>query len=391
MTLGPPTTLFDAPSGTPARKVVSVAAPWGPKHAGSTTGLPWMAARALRGRGFKDLRVYAVDRAGRVQPCRGTAAVFSAGWILSAGQAGAVPLIEALLTEVAPDARSWGLVPSAKDKTLLFVQTGHAALVVRLPHASAAVSAEQRAYDVLRSLESTGLAPRPHGSGQLGAQAYFVEEHLPGRPVANGLQDTHRTALAKQAESLLQALNPHLVQSPVCAVGDFIGCDVHRHVRSVLECLPERRDREHVEPLLLETVLPARSRLGRVHGDFSAANLFIHQDKLIGVVDWEDSLPAAPPVLDVLNHLDSMQRRCHGQTLVDTIPQLARGDWPHAAERDWLDRAYHRSGVSDGDRFAMVLLYWLLHVGPQLAFAGAGAAAARQVTSVLERVLPWQR
>lgn len=390
MNLAPPTTLFDSPAGAPARKVVSLTAPWRSVSAGAVRGLPWTAARSLRGSGFKDLRVYAVDAAGAVQPCRGTASLLSAGWIVSAGQAGGGPLIERLLTEVAPNVRSWQLVPSAKDKTLLFVQCPQAALVVRLPHTNAAIAAERGAHDVLTALVATGLAPQPHGRGAVGGQSYFVEERLPGHPVADSLRDDHRTTLAIQAESLLQALNPDLERSIPIAVGDMIGHDIRRHVHRVVKCLPESSEPGRMESRLLETVLPACSRVGRVHGDFSAANLFIHQGRLIGVVDWEDSLSAAPPVLDVLNHLDSVQRRCHRETLADTVPCLARGKWPHAAERNWLDRAYRRSGISDADRFAMTLLYWLLHVGPQLAFAGAGTTAARHVAPVLERVFSVQ-
>ncbi len=382
--------LLGAQPGEPLREVQLLHAPWHRSLTRAARGLPALAARALRAAGSDEVLAYAVDADGAIRPAHGAAVWLAPSWILSAGRHEAAPLVERLVAALAPGASTWRLLASAKDKALLFIAGDTGPQVVRLPRSKASLLAETRAYETLSALAHEGrligVAPRPLGRGQVGDQAYFVEQRVAGRPVAATLRDADRAWLAAQAEPLLAALNPGLAQQPLRTVADGMDAVVRRHVRAVAACLSDSRARESATTWLLGTLLPARSRLGRVHGDFSAANVFVHEGQLSGVIDWEDSLPEAPPVLDVLNHLDSMQRRCQRLTLTDTVPSLAQGQWPNATERDWLDRAYADCGVADADRRAMVLLYWLLHVGPQLTFADSGAAARRQVAPVLERL-----
>lgn len=382
--------LLGAAPGEPPRDVLALKAPWSLGRTQVSRGLPFLADHSLRARGQSSALTYAIDAHGAIRPARGLGRWFAPGWLISAGSTACAPVLEQVASKVAPGQTTWQLFLSAKDKALLSIDGPAGPQMVRMPLSLAALEAEERAYEALQSLANSGLlgsaVPQPLGEGRCGEQAFFVEQRMPGLPVAAALTESHRAGLAAQAESLLDSLNPGLVNAPLRVVDDVMGQLVRRHVRALANCMQDAGTRRDIESRLLATLLPIRSRQGRLHGDFSASNLLACDGRLSGLIDWEDSLPEAPPVLDVLNYLDSVQRRCHRQTLADTIPSLAHDRWPQDDERRWLDRAYVRSGVTPEDRPAVVMLYFLMHVGPQLAFAGAKATACRHVESVFQSV-----
>jgi hypothetical protein len=289
-----------------------------------------------------------------------------------------------LLADLPPPVRELAVTRlwcSEKDKTLVFGRLQTQPTVLRLPHTPQALAAERHACAVLERLQvQDALARLLPRARQVGGSV-FAETLADGRPLHDALAHSDRAALARAVEPVLEMLNP--------AHGSGAGAVYEHVVPSLLDRIAAALDRPlWLSPLaerLAAELSGAHSRLGLVHGDFSVSNVFVQDGRVSGLIDWENARWQAPPVLDALNYLDSVERHCSGVTLVQTLPRLAAGHWPISTELDLLRRAFQRDGLDWRQRRGIVMLYGLSHVVPQLGFAAAGDPVVRR----LEDVVRW--
>jgi aminoglycoside phosphotransferase (APT) family kinase protein len=301
--------------------------------------------------------------------------------------------LRATLAEAGPSARCRleRIVASAKAKSLVFLRAGDARIVVRVAHDSAAQDAEAHAHGVLAELQRNPavapLVPIALWSGSAGGHACFAETALGGRPLA-GLIGTHnRAGYAAAAAAFLDALDTALPQrKAVLFAESLLPQRMQPMLERLLPWLDDTGLQQRTRRWFDDALAGSAGRLGTEHGDFSASNLLVRADRLSGVVDWENAEPMGLPLLDAFNYLDSVQRHDAGVTLAETLPQLAAGDWPVAAERDMLQRAFERCAVDARLRPGMTLLYALRHFDAQLRFAPPDAPMRQRMRQVLERL-----
>jgi hypothetical protein len=357
----------------------------------------WTLRRALRACGFEDVQLYAVSpswqRPATVAPC-GVLAAGLARAVLAVGRkpgAASAALLPAVLAQVtgtptpAAPPTFERLLCSTKDKVIVFANDARGTpLIVRLPTSPAAVRAERRAHRVLDIVSGwprveAGM-PRPLYRGSIDGQPVLAETAVRGSPLAHHLRAANRGAYAAAAEAFLGSLNPHARLEPGVLT---------RHVEPLLRRAAPHLPREAQDALrrqLAADLRDTRLRMGVVHGDFGTRNILVRGARISGVVDWEHARLRAPLVLDVMNYLDSAQRRVHrGQTQADTIALIAGGDWPQAIERAWLDKELAHGACGPAQRRALAIVYWLHHVVPQLALAQRDGADRERFT----RVLAW--
>ena len=282
---------------------------------------------------------------------------------------------------------------SEKHKSIVFIGDTAPRVVVRISHSTAACEAEARAHGLLGDLCSrpgaSALIPAPVCKGEIAGEPYFAERALAGMPLAGLIRPDTRASFVPAVESFLVSLN-----AP--SDGDEDGPARHRldvaqfAAAITARVLPLVRDaavRERAAAMLEASLAGAVCSAGLLHGDYGVNNILVSEGRLSGVIDWENAQHAAPPVLDAFNYLDSVQRRCsEGMTLADTVPMLARGEWPIPEELAMLRRAMARDGIDEHYLRGFALLYWMRHLAAQLEFWGSDEALARRVGAVLSRL-----
>jgi aminoglycoside phosphotransferase (APT) family kinase protein len=286
------------------------------------------------------------------------------------------------------------IVSSGKQKSVLFVRDRRSDLVVRIPHSSKAERSEAHAFAILQTMcggrSVKGLAPQPLESVHVDSHNAFVETRLPGYPLKHYLDRSNRRSFAKAVSTLLRSLNPHLGRTlPRTFDEKVIANFVRPAIDRVLGRVEDSAVRRAASRAIEDSLTGCASRFGVVHGDFSVNNILVERDRtLSGVIDWEDALPAAPPVLDALNYLDSAHRHCEpSHSLADTVAMLANGSWPIPEEFDLLRQSFADCGIDFAYVKGFALVYWLFHVGPQLDYGVVPSAFDARVSDILRRVL----
>ena len=363
---------------------------------------------ALRSAGLACEQVFAAYPSTRhpreLVPVSGRRDLLAPGHLLVArfmGEAEPAPL-QALVSTVqragaaqcpAVDWRVLRMSASEKHKSIVFIGDTAPRVVVRISHSIAACEAEARAHGLLRDLCSrpgvSGLIPAPVCTGEIAGEPYFAERAIAGVPLAGLIGPDTRASFVPAVESFLVGLNPP--QS-----GHEEGLARHRLdalpfaasvMARVLPLVQDAAVRERVAALLKHSLAGVVCRAGLLHGDYGVGNILVSEGRLSGVIDWENAQHAAPPVLDAFNYLDSVQRRCSdGMTLADTVPMLARGEWPIPEELAMLRRGLARDGIEERCLRGFALLYWMRHLAAQLEFWGSGEALTRRVGAVLSRL-----
>lgn len=263
---------------------------------------------------------------------------------------------------------------SERGKSVAIASRGTERFVVRIARSPAMLEDEARSFAVLLRLQSNagvaGRVPRPLLDGAAGGLRYFVQSHLQGSPLTRVLDAASREAYLKEAEAFLRELNPGPPEASPIAVDTLQGAWVGQPmVPFVLQHIEDASLRAKTRALLDETLRGASSRVGIVHGDFGTGNILVEGGRLTGVIAWEASHDRGLPVLDAFNYLDATHRFCSkGPDIVDTLPMLARGEWPVRGEIEFLRRSFERCGVDFRFRAGLALLYFFFHIGPQLRF-----------------------
>lgn len=355
---------------------------------------------ALRAAGFTDLATHAIAPSRndplelKPQDARPTPACFITARIGVSDSPSPLEQIErglkATLAETGPSARCRleRIVASAKDKSLVFLRAGDARIVVRVAHDTAAQEGEARAHGQLAELQRNPavarLVPIALWSGLAGGSTCFAETALEGGPLASVLSARNRDGYAAAAGAFLDALDPQLPQRLAVPLTESLL--PHRMQPMLERLLPWIEDtdlQQRTRRWFADALAGSAGRLGIEHGDFSAGNLLVRDGGLCGVIDWENVEPQGLPLLDAFNYLDSVQRHAAGVTLVETLPQLAAGDWPVATERELLRRAFERCAVDPRLRPGVTLLYALRHFDAQLRFAPPDAPMRKRMRLVL--------
>jgi aminoglycoside phosphotransferase (APT) family kinase protein len=353
--------------------------------------------RALRHAGYGTVSAYTIDPSlynpATLLPQRGPLAWLAwlrSARLLLAARAGrpTLPVIAALPLLAGPGVIIERLRCSEKDKTLVLARVQDQPIVLRLPHTAAALAAETHACATLTQLHAcerlSPLLPRPRPLDGSDTAPAFVESRVEGRSLAQVLVQGMRAALAPEVDRVLELLNP---------AADGRDGAAHTLYDGYAKPLLARLSHDLGQPAWsapLASALEAElrgvtCRMGLVHGDFSVSNVFVSRGCISGLIDWENTQWQAPPLLDAMNYLDSVERRCRKVSLLDTIPLLASGAWPVLEEASLLRRAFERSGADWRHRKAYAMLYGLSHVTPQLKFAAPGDP----VCSRVEHLVRW--
>lgn len=264
---------------------------------------------------------------------------------------------------------------TGKEKAVLRGTAGDLPIIISIPCNHFADAAQERHYRFLeRAVDLDGLGafvPRHIARGEIQKISYYVEQQLAGRPLRDELSNQGRTALLPGISSLLRAINPVPAgDAPTSLVGADFQRLVEQPLMAVVECLDDPDLAHELRTTLGQRLLGLKVHQGLVHGDFSVHNIFVHEGRVSGLIDWEGADSSGLPIVDALNYLDSMHRALHpGLTLLDTIPLLAKGDWPVEAERRFLAEIYEYFGLDAKHHREFVALYWLSHVRSQLDFS----------------------
>jgi aminoglycoside phosphotransferase (APT) family kinase protein len=279
-------------------------------------------------------------------------------------------------------------------KTAAFLSAGHSRVVVRMPCSSVALARARRNHAALEVLRRSGgsipmqLVPEPIGWGEVGSQSYFVETCVPGVPRRERVPRIHWD---KQALELITDLHVATARSHVLSE-EWFQQTVEPALSNVERCELEDEGRRAIDWLRSATrehLLGERLPIVRSHGDFTAGNcLYDSCGRLSGVVDWELSSGDALPLLDLLQCVDlpieyTRDGRWQRAELVfDAVERTGPlFDAPEIV--DYM----RRLGVPKDLLRALLLLYWIDHVGARVLARRADAAwFQRRVKAPLRRV-----
>lgn len=363
-------------------------------------------ARAASCAGFVDIQTFACTPAS---PTPVTVEVVDrschsqrAAWLLTAARPGdgsrfaLQEMLRRVSTHAGMAPEAWSLESvnhSERGKSIALGRGAGNGVVLRIARCEAMRRDEQRSAALLGALATDdgigGWVPRPLASGSVDLMDYYAQARLPGRPLSTVLTAGNRGAYVEQAGAFLRALNPRIEARATQPVADTCGAYVGepmipfalRHLESV-----ELRDR--ATEAVARALERVACRRGIVHGDFGTSNILVDDGRISGVIDWEASYRDGPPVFDAINLVDAVHRHCHpGTGLVDTLPALASGDWPVAAEVAFLRGMFDRCGADFEDVGAFVMLYLIFHVGPQLRYARRDPGPALRLAQVLRRLM----
>lgn len=284
---------------------------------------------------------------------------------------------------------------SGKDKLMLESRHAGNRVMVKVPLNRHAQSAESQNHRMLCHLAGSGslngFVPAPLGHGTAGRLPYFIEERLPGAPLAKSIAQSGRAALLPSVGKLLDALHSSGAEPVLKPLsGDLFTRVVAEKLDRLLEIVEEPDLRKRLSDFFYRQVHGIPVAVGLFHGDFGTRNILAQDGRLSGAVDWEAGSPHGLPLLDVFNYLTSMQIACNPRhRLEQIIPPLASGEWPVADEWALLRERYRTLGMDPIDHSALTYLYWLhcvdMLLPSQLQYDPVGLD--RQVNAVI-RSLP---
>lgn len=255
------------------------------------------------------------------------------------------------LTLRAPLLRA-GAIVSPDDDSVLRVAVGPGRIqVLRQLEALETLNA----CDVREELAR--LIPWPLADGRLGLGEWSLEERLPGsRPpelTATLIEDC--TEFLAELFQACGGAGERRLAEQAAYVAHVVGPERTRGLTELADSA--------------ETALANVPR-GFGHGDFWAGNLLVGGDgRLTGVIDWDSGGPGRLPFVDVL-HLWLSDRR--GPAPEQWGPALVEHllPWADGADHAVAERYAARIGVelSEREREALVVAYWLDHVSHQLHY-----------------------
>jgi hypothetical protein len=107
---------------------------------------------------------------------------------------------------------------------------------------------------------------------------------------------------------------------------------------------------------------------GITHGDLSVSNVFVKENRISGIIDWDDARDNGILILDTINHLISRElHRLQRQAYAEVLHRLAFSTWLIKEEHDFLERMYSFCQVDPVHHPGLVYLNWLYTADVRLA------------------------
>ncbi len=293
--------------------------------------------------------------------------------------------LQQIACEIAPDftlEQTVGIeqfLITPKEKVVVMAKLNNMPVVVRIPLSEAAHEGCLRNLRALRVIDAEpvcrGLAPIPLAEGETAGYYYTVESRLNGDPL--GRSALGQNGLA-QVEFLIQKLNPRSLTRQTILDGALYDELVTTPLNKVLALITEAYKRNRLELFFKDRLLGKQVSVGISHGDFSLSNIFVQDNKITGVIDWDDSCLTGLPIIDAISHLCSRQVR-RGGGFSDTFLNLAIKEWPDTDELAFLVRCYTYFRTDPGIHTALVLLFWVNVTAAQIEFWFAKKPAFSQI------------
>jgi aminoglycoside phosphotransferase (APT) family kinase protein len=258
-----------------------------------------------------------------------------------------------------------------KNKGIISASVDGRPVVVKLPFNEAIGARAARNHRfIVEARQHEALQtylPRALGTGEILGIRYYAEERVAGHPLLDELDANNGTRWFDAATGFLEAVNAGLQQR----MPEALTAEVFQHqVSAPLERLARVVDAtlvERIDSYLRRSLEGLSVRLGVVHGDFCASNVFVQSGSIVGVIDWDDSDLMGIPALDALNFVDSLYRGSNRHSsAAQVISRLARWDGLAGGEKAFLEKSYRRCGIEPRYHYSLVCLYWLRHVADQL-------------------------
>lgn len=214
------------------------------------------------------------------------------------------------------------------------------------------------------------LVPKLLLAGEEGGQHYAVESIVPGVAMEKRLdQPEMRSLLLNSATETIRHLHQSSavsrtvdeellalwVTKPLAQLQRLYAVEQNADKLQVIEGLGEE----------LRRSLAGKSVItGWSHGDFAPCNILVSEDgaAITGIVDWEQSLTADLPLLDIVFLLLAVRSQLEAKEFGKVVTELlVAGQW-HDAEASLLQRAQLYVKGEKLDHRTLILLVWLRHV-----------------------------
>lgn len=205
--------------------------------------------------------------------------------------------------------------PSSKVSMILFDADGHAAAVAKVarsPSGEASLRAEAAALNHFRSLGCQTVqsqTPEPILIERIAGRLVFAMTALQGSPMTTRYYTPRHTRSPARVQGDFMAAGTWLKRFHRETFSDVEPLDTTMFERRIVPIF-ERYRREvawgPVEDQLLDDIAHRTRRLRGglvpitgIHGDFWMGNVLVSGNQVQGVVDWERSVPAGVPLVDL--------------------------------------------------------------------------------------------
>lgn len=293
------------------------------------------------------------------------------------------PMIARVLSRIGEQAALGGLAIrecriTGKEKVVLKVDTktrAHAttrSIVVKIPCDASSAAGETRNAEVLALLAGRSvtepMVPVPIGRDTTQGLEWFAESFAPGVALTHADAPPSRKRLATDVCNMVRQFSRNCAAR--VAVDEQHPLYLRLAVRAPVklrEAGADERSCATIAECARDILRGAVWQLGLVHGDLSASNLFVHQERIGAVIDWECSENEGLPALDMLAYFESRQRMEEpGTSFTDNFVRLARRAWPSNEEISALYKLYAEFDVDPSQHHGLCLLGWLSHLDRQL-------------------------
>jgi SAM-dependent methyltransferase len=282
----------------------------------------------------------------------------------------------------------------AKNKVHLDITAQDRQLLVKIPLDTASLKGTLRNWRMLTVMQRRPEVPtaRPLARGNVNGLHYFAESWLDSTSPKDQERPGDLFGLGA-IEQLLDGINPDLETVKKNRLfGPQYDMLVRKPLEMMLTVVKDDVAANALRSLIHRRLYGLTYHPGFVHGDLSSGNIIQCGGRTLGLIDWELGLVRGIPVLDAIDHLLARQRireRFDGRFFANTLLCLYEGKWSNEEELKFLKRQLVRSGISPTDIQALVLLYWIRYVTPQVedgTIMRRGGVGNR-VTSIMTAVL----
>ena len=260
---------------------------------------------------------------------------------------------------------------TGKSKAILLANQGHCHVVIKMPLEVHGIQGEANNYKILSQLQQSQhlsvQVPKPILRNEQSGQHYFVEELCQGEPLDKVLDKDNRQVIADEIFStwnqMLQGYTEQNAQPETQTMFEFIVSPAIEKIANVT------KHPEHLQQLvsyMAEHLDNDNIAFGLFHGDFSVGNVFMLNEKVQGIIDWEYGSILGPTILDLINIYTSIDRRVNRSDVVYNILTLISAEWPCSKEWQNLQQGLSLCGVKPEQSHAVFISLWFWAMDRQL-------------------------